>query len=76
MPTDLTVLAGPARVRPALDASSLFPSLDHRLGPGDVSFEAKRFRHGAVAIPEVPVGNLVAAGPRQQRPQPQQPDVA
>ena len=43
----------------------LWATLDHRLGPPDVSFEAKRFRHGAVAIPVIPVGNVVAAGPRQ-----------
>ena len=48
----------------------------HRLGPLHMSFEAKRFRHGAVAIPIVAVGRVVAAGPRQQRAQPQQPDVA
>ena len=48
----------------------------HRLGPRDMSFEAKRFRHRAVATHQVPVGNIVAAGPGQQRPQPQQPDVA
>jgi hypothetical protein len=34
----------------------LFPTLGHRLRPGDVSFEAKRFRHVAEAIPEVLVG--------------------
>ena len=47
-----TVLAGPARVRPALRSTHprYSHSLDHRLGPGDVSFEAKRFRHRAVAI--------------------------
>ena len=36
--------------------------------------EAKRCRHGAVAIPIVAVGGLVAVSPRQQRAQPQQPD--
>jgi hypothetical protein len=33
----------------------LFPTLYHCLGPRDVSFEAKRFHHDAVAIPVVPV---------------------
>src|SRR6478609_3006929 len=44
----------------------------HRLGPGDMSFEAKRFRHRAIATHQVPVSNIVAAGSRQQRAQPQQ----
>jgi class 3 adenylate cyclase len=35
----------------------------HRLGPGDMALEAKRFRHVAVAIPEVAVGGFVAASP-------------
>ena len=48
----------------------------HRLGPVDMPFEAKRSRHTAVAIPEVAVGGFVAVSPSQQRPQPQQPDVA
>ncbi len=34
----------------------------HRLGPGDMSFEAKRFRHVAVAIPIVAIGSVVALG--------------
>ena len=33
----------------------------HRLGPRDMSFEAKRSCHVAVAIPEVAVGGFVAA---------------
>jgi hypothetical protein len=33
-------------------------------------------RHRAIATHQVPVGNIVAASPGQQRPQPQQPDVA
>ncbi len=52
------------------------PRSHHRLGHRDVSFEAKRFRHRTVAIRQVAVGNVVAAGPGQQGPQPQQPDVA
>jgi hypothetical protein len=39
-------------------------------------FVAKRFRHVAVAIPEVRVRCGIALSPRQQCPQPQQPDVA
>jgi hypothetical protein len=37
----------------------------HRLGPGDMPLEAKRCRHGAVAIPELPIPGLVAVSPRQ-----------
>ena len=48
----------------------------HRLGPVDVSLEAKRFRHRTIATHQVPVGNIVAAGPGQQRAQPQQRDLA
>jgi hypothetical protein len=40
----------------------LNPTLDRCLGPGDVSFEAKLFRHFAIAPRQVPVGNIVAAG--------------
>ena len=47
----------------------------HRLGPRDMSFEAKRFRHVAVAIPKVRVSRGIAVSPRQQSPQPQQQDV-
>ena len=50
--------------------------LGHRLGPGDMSLEAKRFRHVAIAIPEVRVSRGIVASPCQQSPQPQQPDVA
>jgi lipoprotein-anchoring transpeptidase ErfK/SrfK len=35
----------------------------HRLGPGDMSFVAKRCRHRVIATHQVPVGNIVAAGP-------------
>jgi hypothetical protein len=31
------------------------PPSRHRLGPRDMSFEAKRFRHVAVAIPELAI---------------------
>src|ERR1700682_4117262 len=48
----------------------------HRLGPVDVAFEAKRCRHRTIAPHQVPVGHVVAAGPRQQSSEPQQPDVA
>ena len=44
--------------------------------PTHVPLEAKRCRHGAVAIPIVAVGGLVAVSPRQQCAHPQQPDVA
>src|SRR5215203_247195 len=43
----------------------LFLTRDHRLGPIDVSFEAKRFRHRAIATDQVPVGHVVAAGSDQ-----------
>jgi hypothetical protein len=48
----------------------------HRLGPRDMPFEAKCFRHVAVVIPEVRVSRGVAVSPRDEGPQPQQPDVA
>jgi hypothetical protein len=35
----------------------------HRFGHRDVSFEAKRFRHRAVAIDQLSAGDVVAAGP-------------
>jgi hypothetical protein len=37
----------------------------HRLGPRDMPFKLKRFRHVAVAIPEVRVTCRVAASPRR-----------
>ena len=50
-------------VAPRAEAPTQLPSC-HRLGPGDVSFEAKRFRHRAIAPHQLPVGNVaVAAGP-------------
>jgi hypothetical protein len=48
----------------------------HSLGPRDMPLVAKRFRRVAVAIPEVRVSCGIAVRPRQQSPQPQQPDVA
>jgi hypothetical protein len=54
----------------------LRPWSRHRLGPSDMSFEAKRFRHVAVAIREVCISRGIAVSPRQESPQPQQPDVA
>src|SRR4051812_14835801 len=38
--------------------------------------EAKRSRHGTIAIPIVAVGGVVTVRPGEQRSQPQQPDVA
>jgi hypothetical protein len=37
----------------------------HSLSPRDMSFEAKRFRHVAVAIPEMRVSRGIAVSPRQ-----------
>ena len=48
----------------------------HCLGPLDMPLEAKGFRHVAVAIPQVRVGPGIAVSPRQESPQPQQPDLA
>ena len=39
--------------------------LRHRLGPGDMSLEVGRFRHLAVAIPEVRVSRGIAVSVRQ-----------
>jgi hypothetical protein len=47
----------------------------HRVGPSDMPFKLRRFRHVAVAIPIVAMGGLVAVSPRQQSPQPQQPNL-
>jgi hypothetical protein len=38
--------------------------LGHRLGPCDVSFEAKRFRHFAIPTHQVAVGNIVTTASR------------
>src|SRR3981189_1050975 len=43
----------------------------HRLGPLHVPFEAKRSRHGTIAIPIVAVACLVAVSLGQQGAQPQ-----
>jgi hypothetical protein len=48
----------------------------HCLGPRDMPFEANRFRHVAVAIPKLRISRGAAARPRQEGPQPQQPDLA
>ena len=45
--------------------------LGHRRGPRHVALEAEFVGHGAVAVPEVAVAGLVAAGLGQQRPQSQ-----
>src|ERR1700749_2813677 len=52
------------------------PSSLHWVGPLDMSFEAKRSRRVAVAIPQVRVSGRIAVSPRQESLQPQQPDVA
>src|SRR5262249_47224973 len=57
-------------------ATSTVMRHSHRLGHRDVSFEAKRFRHRAIATHQLSVGVLVAAGTRQQCAQSQQRDVA
>jgi hypothetical protein len=41
--------------------------LGHGLSPRDMTVELKRFRHVAVAIPEVRVSGAIAVSPRQQR---------
>ena len=41
----------------------LFRTLDHRLRPRDVSFEAKRFRHRAIATPPSPGSRHRRRGP-------------
>jgi hypothetical protein len=46
--------------RPAM----AIPSSWHRLGPRDMSFEAKRFRHVAVAIPELRISRVIMVSPR------------
>jgi len=46
--------------RPAM----AIPLSRHFLAPGDMPFEAKGFRHVAVAIPEVCVSSVVAVSPR------------
>jgi hypothetical protein len=41
----------------------------HRLGPRDMPFKFKRFRHVAVAIPIAAVAGLVVVGAGQQSPE-------
>ena len=41
-----------------------------------MSLEAKQLRHHPIASRQVSIGSLVAAGPGEQRTQPQKPDVA
>lgn len=48
----------------------------HRLGPNDMSFEAKGFRHVAVALRRFLVDRLVTASLREQGTQPQHLDIA
>ena len=57
--------ATPAIIRPA-----------HRLGHREVSFEAKRFRHRAIAIHRSRYGEVVAVSLGEQRAQPEQCDLA
>jgi acyl-CoA synthetase (AMP-forming)/AMP-acid ligase II len=52
------------------------PPSRHRLGPRDMTLEAKRSRHVTVGIPKLRITRVVAVSPRQKSPQPQQPDVA
>jgi hypothetical protein len=40
-------------------------ALRHRLGPRDMSLEAKCFRHVAVAVPQVHISRGVPVSPRQ-----------
>jgi hypothetical protein len=39
-------------------------------------FVAKRFRHVAVAIPELRISRVITVSPREQSPQPQQPNLS
>ena len=43
--------------------------------PSRCVLRSQRFRHRAIATHQVPVGDVVAAGPREQRAQPQQRDL-
>ena len=47
------------------------PASWHRLGLRDMPLEAKRFRHVAVAVPQVRVSRGIVVRPRQKSPQPQ-----
>ncbi len=62
-------------VRPEATGLNRPRRLGHRLGPGDMPLEPQRFGHVAVAVPMVTISSVVAVCPRQQRAQPQQPDV-
>jgi len=57
-------------------AMGVRPPSWHRLGPRDMSFEAKRSRHVAVAIPEVCISCGIAVNPRQKSTQLKEQDVA
>ena len=46
------------------------PRSCHRLGPLDLPFKSKRYRHGSVAVPVVSRGGFIAVGSSQQRAQP------
>ena len=46
------------------------PRSCHRLGPLDLPFKSKRYRHGSVAVPMVSRGGFIAVGWSQQRAQP------
>jgi hypothetical protein len=50
-------------------------ALRYRLDPRDMPFKTKRFRYLAVAIPIVAIASVIATSPRQQSPQPEQPDL-
>jgi hypothetical protein len=52
------------------------PQSWHRLGPLHMSFEAKRFRHVAVVIPEVRISRAIAVSLGEQGARPQQPRCA
>jgi Phage integrase family len=58
-PTVLRVPVG-GRARPVINSGAERPPSWHRLGPGHMSFVAKRSRHRAIAVPIVP---LVFPGP-------------
>jgi hypothetical protein len=46
------------------------PRSCHRLGPLDLPFKSKRYRHGSVAVPVVSRGGFIAVGSSRQRAQP------
>ena len=67
-----TVLSPPVggRAEPVIKRGAERSPSRHRLGPRHVPLEAKRCRHGAIAIPEVAVRDLVAVATSKQRTQP------